>query len=247
MAVDEALARRVAPGEGILRIYRWIRPTLSFGRNQPALGRYDPALGPALGADFVRRPTGGREVLHDRELTYAVVLPGRALGGPRAVYAQVNTALVATLRSMGVDATLAPRVGRALPPDAGVCFGAAAEGEVVVGGRKLVGSAQARVEGALLQHGSLLLAPSPIHPDALRASPPENGGRPTFPTEHSAITLNEALMESVGFDRVAAAVEAAFAGTLGGEWRRDELTPRERAAAESLLPRYDSRAWTWRR
>src|SRR5690606_669373 len=105
------------------------------------------------------RPTGGREVLHDRELTYAVVVPLRAFGGLRALHRLVNGALVEALRSLGVAADLAPPDGRALRPDAGPCFGGPAEGEVTVGGRKLIGSAQVRVGGAVLQHGSLRLAP----------------------------------------------------------------------------------------
>src|SRR5690606_17502269 len=94
--------------------------------------------------DFVRRPTGGRAVLHDRELTYAVVVPHRALGGPRAAYRAINEALVMGLRALGVDASVSER-GRVLPPDAGPCFQVAAPGEVVADGRKLVGSAQARL------------------------------------------------------------------------------------------------------
>lgn len=247
MAVDEALARTLPEGEAALRIYRWIRPTLSFGRNQPAAGRYDSSLGPTLGCDFVRRPTGGREVLHDRELTYSVVLRHRAMGGPREVYSTVNQALVAAVRSLGIAADLAPPAGRAPSPDAGVCFGEAAEGEVVVSGRKLVGSAQARVGGSLLQHGSLLLAPSTLSIGALAAPPREGVENPDFRRDPVAITVNEALTESVGFERVAAAVEAGFAGTLGGQWSRGELLPAEREAAEALLERYDSPAWTWRR
>jgi lipoyl(octanoyl) transferase len=273
MAVDEALARCRAPGEGTLRIYRWARPTLSFGRNQPARGRYDESVAPLIGAEVVRRPTGGREVLHDRELTYAIILPLRSLGGLREAYAEVNAGLVDALRSLGVPAEAAPRRGRPPGPEAGACFAVAAPGEVTVGGRKLVGSAQARVEGSLLQHGSLLLGPPSLSLEAFRAPPTSqsagemSGGAMGEGAQVSglegAVTLQEILGSEggrggdstrvgggaggVSFPVVAGAVESALAGRFGGEWRRDELREEERVVARSLLPHYQSTSWTWRR
>jgi hypothetical protein len=261
MAVDEALARCRAPGEAVLRVYRWSRPTLSFGRNQPARGRYDDGIAPLLGGDVVRRPTGGREVLHDRELTYAVVLPLRALGGLREAYIQVNAALVEALRSLGVAAEAAPRRGSVPSPSAGACFAEAAPGEVTVGGRKLVGSAQARVDGSLLQHGSLLLAPPTLSLGAFKAPPGVGeraregapGGRhgPWEGAEmDGAVTLSELLEpghRGHGFSVVAGAVESALAGSFGGEWRRGGLLPEEVEVARSILPHYQSSTWTWRR
>ncbi len=247
-------------------MYRWSRPTLSFGRNQPARGRYDEGVAPLVGGEVVRRPTGGREVLHDRELTYAVVLPLRALGGLREAYLQVNAALVEALRSLGVAARAAPRTGAAPPPSAGDCFAEAAPGEVTVGGRKLVGSAQARVDGSLLQHGSLLLAPPTLSlaafrappgvgergPGPRRAGPPEGPGGPGPGGSEAAgaVTLAELLEpghRGHGFPVVAGALESALAGRFGGEWRRGELLPGEMEVARSILPHYQSPSWTWRR
>lgn len=239
MAVDEALARSVGAGEGVLRIYRWSRPTLSLGRNQPARERYDPEAPGPLGAEIVRRPTGGREVLHDRELTYAVVIPVRALGGLREAYGTINAALVAAVRSLGIDAHTAPDAAPVLGLDAGACFGAPAPGEVTAHGRKLVGSAQVRIGRALLQHGSLLLAPPTIPLDALRAHPARE--------DAAGVTLSELVPGPLPFARVSAAVESALAGTFGGRWERGALDDREREAAEGLLEKYGSSAWTWRR
>lgn len=277
MAVDEALARSRRGEEGVLRIYRWSRPTLSFGRNQAALGRYDPeAFGP-LGADVVRRPTGGREVLHDRELTYCMVMPLAGPGSMRRSYRLVNEALLSAIRSLGVEGRMAGRRGRTPSPDAGACFREPAEDEIEVAGRKLVGSAQARVDDTLLQHGSLLIQPASIRLSALVAGPgpvaevahdgapgaPTPGGAAsgqgrTQPTgavgseapplpEQEGITLSDVLPGGLSFPRIAAAVEAAMAGALGGRWERGELTPREGALASSLVDRYASREWTWRR
>ncbi len=159
MAVDHALATCLGPGEGVLRLYRWASPTASFGRNEPARGRYDLEAAQRAGIEFVRRPTGGRAVLHDRELTYAVALPVTSGMSLRAVYRMVNEGLVKALGALGVPATMASAEGRALSPAAGPCFRRPSEGEVTVEGRKLVGSAQARIGSAILQHGSLLLGP----------------------------------------------------------------------------------------
>lgn len=155
MACDHALAALARPGEGTVRFYRWATATLSFGRNEPVTVGYRELLRQSPGMEAVRRPTGGRAVIHDRELTYCVVLPVRAFGGLRAAYRKINGGLLRGLRRLGVDAGGAP--GRAAAPDSGPCFFEAAEGEVVVRGRKLVGSAQARIGGAILQHGSMLL------------------------------------------------------------------------------------------
>ena len=90
MARDHALALSLLPTSAVLRLYRWDRPTLSLGRNEPARGRYDREALRRLRVDVVRRPTGGRAVLHWRELTYAVALPTRSLGGPRATYRWIH-------------------------------------------------------------------------------------------------------------------------------------------------------------
>ena len=243
MAVDEALARRRPEGEGTLRIYRWSRPSLSLGRNQRARGAYDPMALRALGTDVVRRPTGGREVLHDRELTYTLVLPARSPGGLRGVYQMVNQALVEALRSLGVSAGTAVARGRTPSPDAGACFQLPVAGEVEVKGRKLAGSAQVRLGETLLQHGSLLLGPASVRLSALTGEGRLDEGK----REQEGVTLTELVDGPVSFPAVAAAVEAAVAGALGGRWRRDRRRPEEAETAESLLEHYKSWDWTWRR
>lgn len=174
MATDQALLEAVAAGAPpILRLYRWGPPTLSFGRNQPAAGLYDEAAAGARRIAFVRRPTGGQAVLHADELTYAVIAPVAVVGRPRDAYRRINEALVSGLRAVGVAAEVAGRaaVGSGVTDKpahtharsrgwAAACFREPAEGEVVVGGRKLVGSAQ-RCEGrVILQHGSVLVSGS---------------------------------------------------------------------------------------
>jgi lipoyl(octanoyl) transferase len=230
MAVDTSLARTAPTDRGILRIYAWDEPTMSFGRNQRARGRYDDGPG-RTGLRVVRRPTGGREVIHDRELTYACVLPVRALG-LRATYRAVNRALVVALRSLGVPAELATGTSEPLPPDAGPCFGEPAPDEVVVRGRKLVGSAQARIGDALLQHGSIPLRPP-------RRTPREFGS--------GGITLEEAAGRPISHDSLAMAVETALAASFGGAWERGAMDASTLSWAGELERRYASDAWTWRR
>jgi len=247
MAVDVALARHLENGHGILRLYRWSRPTLSFGRNQKARDRYDPFALRSLGVDVVRRPTGGREVLHDRELTYSVILPLRSQSGLRSTYRTLHDGLVEALRSLGVNAHLAGPGARSPGPDAGPCFADPVANEVVVEGRKIVGSAQSRIGESLLQHGSLILAPPSVSLDALlRAGAPSANTDREPVGSRAGTTLADVMGEPVGFPGVAAAVEAAMAGTLGGAWSRGELTSGERVAADELLPHYQSPDWTWR-
>ena len=201
MALDHALAVSLGEGTAVLRLYRWSRPTVSFGRHEPARDVYDRTLGASLGLAFVRRPTGGGAVLHEGELTYAVVVPLRALGGPRTAYRRINEALAAGLRTLGADVAVSEH-GSVRRPGAGPCFQAAAPGEIVARGRKLVGSAQARVGGALLQHGAIVpradqsalaeltrrgapAAPAPLTATAGRTAP-AGATAPDTPTARTA-------------------------------------------------------------
>lgn len=238
MARDHALALHVGEGEGVLRIYRWSSPTVSFGRNEPAKGLYRVDEGERRGFGFVRRPTGGRAVLHHLELTYAVVAPLAALGGPRAAYLRINEGVVQGIRALGVEVELARNLGRAPSPGAGPCFQQPAEGEVVVGGRKLVGSAQVRLGRNLLQHGSLLLDGDQSPLEDLRVVPAPSGSAST-----SLLHLMGVLPS---WDRLVAQLEEGLTRTLGGTWSRGGYRQGELATAEELEAKYSDPSWTWR-
>jgi lipoate-protein ligase A len=263
MARDEALARRVAEATeaggntlpAFLRFYAWARPTLSFGRNEPARDRFDPTALQAAGVDVVRRPTGGRAVLHHREVTYAVAVPARALGGPRDTYRRINEALARGLATLGAEVGLA-RDHPAAGLDAGPCFDLPAGGEVVARGRKLVGSAQARLGGALLQHGSILLHDDQMRieglaADAGRAEPGEAlEARGSQDAPARPITLTELLGTDPGFERVCDAVESAYRTSLPGDWRRGAnaaIFAPDTEFVDSEATRFGDREWTWRR
>jgi lipoate-protein ligase A len=158
MATDEALLLRARQtGETVYRVYAWSRPTVSLGRNQSARGCYDLQVATDRGIEFVRRPTGGRAILHHREITYSVTAPIAAFGSLRESYRTVNRLLLEALRTLGVAAREAEPSTRAPIPSLAPCFEAPVAGELVAGGRKLVGSAQVRDGDGFLQHGSLLV------------------------------------------------------------------------------------------
>ena len=158
MALDEALLLHAGrTGTTIYRVYGWSRPTVSLGRNQAARGWYDLDLAESRGIEFVRRPTGGRAILHHREITYAVAGPVSGFGSLGESYRRINRLLLEALRTLGVDGHEATAAGRAPSPGVAPCFESPVAGELVAGGRKLVGSAQVRDGDAFLQHGSILV------------------------------------------------------------------------------------------
>lgn len=235
MARDHALALSLPFESAILRLYRWERPTLSLGRNEPTVGRYDPAVLRRAGVDVVRRPTGGRAVLHWRELTYALAVPVTTLGGARAVYRWTNTCLAEGLVSLGIPAEIAPGPPGLTPLDAGPCFQVAAGGEVTAGGRKLVGSAQVKMRNILLQHGSILVADD----QGLLAG---LGDGVACAVDRPA-TVESLLGRRPAEGELEGAVLSAFR-RAGADLKEGALHSVTVAELEEL---YRSDAWTWRR
>lgn len=165
MAVDTAMLSLARDTQiGIWRCYGWDRPTISFGRNELVRGRFDAASIAKANMQAVRRPTGGRALLHAAEVTYSVAVPVTDHVAWRQVYAAINTVLVRGLRTMGLPVELAPEAPiPLLKPNGPVCFEQPAPGELMVQGAKLVGSAVWRERGAFLQHGSILLHDTQHH------------------------------------------------------------------------------------
>lgn len=167
MAVDEALLHdAIANGTCWLRMYAWSEPTLSLGYFQKPEERLaDPELAEL---PFVRRLSGGGAILHDDEWTYSCVVPaGHTLArNPLEIYEVVHSAIVATLRSRGAEVAFRREVQSAAADERGaepfLCFGRGDPRDLVCRGHKVLGSAQRRRRGAVLQHGSLLLRRSPF-------------------------------------------------------------------------------------
>lgn len=236
MGMDLALLARAGRGERWLRLYRWMPHCLSFGRHEPALRRYDRQRIEARGLDVVRRPTGGRAVWHADELTYALAAPATPFGGLRQAYEEIHRMLLAALRRLDVHAELAPPRA-AVPVDGGACFASPAGGEITVGGRKLVGSAQFRDGTGLLQHGSVLLAG--------RQTPVQEVTRGGAPVD-LAVPLADATGHAPHLGDVAEAVATAAAERWGGTWERGSPDPALLAEASSHGVRFRSPEWTWR-
>jgi lipoyl(octanoyl) transferase len=243
MARDSALQARAArTGETVFSIYSWARPTLSFGRHQPAAGLYDIDKIRSANVDVVRRPTGGRAILHDREVTYSVTSPVRDAEPLRETYARINRILFDGLNRLGVDVELASPTERAPAPSVRPCFVTPGEGELVARGSKLVGSAQWRDEGALLQHGSILVDDDQSSLPSFAASATGASGneipRPA--------TLHELLGRSPAIDEVAGAMFDAVRSREDDEAiEMDEQEIRDETM--SRIPLFLDEGWTWRR
>jgi len=249
MALDEALlGYATGSGHWVFRVYGWSEPTVSFGRHQSAARSYDRFKIHRAGFGAVRRPTGGRAILHHREVTYSVAAPIADAGDLRGSYAAINRLLVDGLRSLGVAAEVAASVSRATAPNATPCFDHPSDGELVVSGKKLVGSAQWRSGTALLQHGSILVEDDQSTLTSLFSDDPSaptrlgRSGAAILPVA----TLTALLGTAPAFETVADA--------LTGAVRRQDSAAKPlvidadlRTAAQALEHRYADEAWTWRR
>jgi len=238
MALDEALMRRAGrTGEAVFRVYSWSQPTLSLGRNQRARGCYDERVARDLGVAFVRRPTGGRALLHHREVTYSAALPSSDTTHASAAYDFINEVLLEGLGALGVGVARATSTA-AVPPGPRPCFDVPAERELVVGDRKLVGSAQWRQGDALLQHGSILVRDDQPLINSLLIAP--------GPSVPGAATLADALGTDPPIETVAGALRDALESRTGGGIPEFDAADVADDAAE-LRRVYGDAAWTWRR
>jgi lipoate-protein ligase A len=238
MAVDEALMEVAATdGVAMLRFYEWAEPTLSLGYFQAAADRHQHS--PSLACPLVRRSSGGGAILHDRELTYSLAIPAAHPWAANAerLYIATHEALAAALKSLGVSAFPRGRVAAAdvdnldvkpgTPPPL-LCFQRRAVGDLLIGETKIAGSAQRRRRGAVLEHGSILLAASRFAPE--------------LPG------IEELTSHSVEANLLAGLFQTALANRLNmkcddmADWKaiaeRSEVLAREKFA---------SAAWTFRR
>ncbi|MDP1891917.1 MAG: hypothetical protein Q8K55_13570 [Gemmatimonadaceae bacterium] len=244
MACDVALmARARRTGEAVFRVYAWAQPTLSFGRHEAARRHYDADAIAAAGVALVRRPTGGRALLHHREVTYSItapVIPGESLA---ASVRHFNQLLRDALHALGVDAREAG-ASRAMRPEGAACFAAPSAGELTLDGRKLVGSAQVRQDGALLQHGSILLDDDQGRIASFAAGP--------YLPPAPAASLREALGAKTAYEPVRDALLRVVAAASGARSTEElALTPDEALGGspdfDDALLQFHDLAWTWRR
>jgi len=249
MAVDEAILQAVARGQAppTLRLYAWEPPCLSLGRNQP-WEEADPAALAARGWEIVRRPTGGRAILHTDELTYAVIAPAQhplMRGGVLPSYRRIARGLLAALHLLGIPAQMEGEKTPAAAPQA-VCFETPSSYEITVHGRKLLGSAQARQAGAVLQHGSLPLTGDIGRIAAVLRFPDEaTRTRAAADVRARAITASRTAGREITWVEAADAFRQGFAQALGIAFQPQALSAAEQALAESLHNhKYATEAWT---
>jgi lipoate-protein ligase A len=251
MATDEAVVRAVAAGlvPPTLRLYAWEPPCLSLGRAQPG-AEVDRAACARDGVDVVRRPTGGRAILHTDELTYSVVAPldeARVQGDILTSYRRLSRALLAALTHLGVSAESNPQFpipNSQSPTPNPICFEVPSHYELSTpDGRKLVGSAQMRTAKVVLQHGTL-----PLVGDIARickylvdAPDPER-------VRARAATVESAVGRPVTWQQAAEAMTTGFSTALNLKLERGELTPKEQKWLTELRgEKYANAAWIWRK
>ena len=248
MAVDAALLDHGRDRSyGVWRTYAWERPTVSFGRHEAVRTRFHAQSLASAGLDAVRRPTGGRALLHASEVTYSVTMPIADRTPWQAVYAGINDILLSALRTLGVAATVVDAAtARPVRLDGPVCFDHPASGEIVVGGAKLVGSAVWRERGAYLQHGSILLRnDQQLLNTAMSASPSA-----TNLPSGSATALEACLAVAPSWGKVADALELALRAAVQHR-HAGELSAQPVLLDAEVLARheihYRDPAWLWRR
>lgn len=240
MALDEAIMDAVAAGDAppTLRLYQWAPPCLSLGRRQPLAG-VDLARLLQDGCDAVRRATGGWAILHTDELTYSVALTPtdpRADGPILDAYRKLSAGLVAGLALLGVQAIMRPASAGGTHNLTAACFEVPSAYEITAQDRKLIGSAQARPNGRVLQHGSL-----PLSGDIARVTRyltfADEEARATLAAHlrERAATLGEVAGRDIAFDEAADAMRRGFAQALNLSLTPAAPSEAERRRAHELM------------
>ncbi|MDN5385885.1 MULTISPECIES: lipoate--protein ligase family protein [Bacillus] len=259
MALDEALLywhseNKIPP---TIRFYGWNPPTLSVGYFQNIEKEINLDAVKKHGLGFVRRPTGGRGVLHDQELTYSVIVSEEHPEMPKTVteaYRVISEGILEGFRELGLDAYFAiPRTEKEKQslknPRSSVCFDAPSWYELVVEGRKVAGSAQTRQKGVILQHGSILLDLDEdklfdlfiYKNDRLRERMQRN-------FKQKAVAINELAKEKVTIEEASEAFKKGFEKGLNIHLEPYELTEEETAfVADLAMTKYAADEWNYRR
>jgi lipoyl(octanoyl) transferase len=253
MAVDESILEHIYRGESIptLRLYAWEPPCLSLGYAQ-SFSDVDMTRLKQRGWDIVRRATGGRAILHTDELTYSVTAPTdepRVAGTVLESYNRLAGALLAAVQDLSLSVEMkehAPHPASQNPNP--VCFEVPSTYEITVGGKKLIGSAQARRKEGVLQHGSLPLTGDLSRIcDALKFEDESARAVAAQRLLDRATTVESALGRVVDWETAAQAFVRAFEAQLGIQFERGELSASESTRADELVrEKYGHASWTER-
>lgn len=240
MAIDEAmlLAHSVGLTPPTLRLYRWQPPAISLGLLQPFEAINETACH-QLGFEIVRRPSGGGAVLHQHEITYAVVVDGRLCpygSSVMSTYRWLSEGLKAGLKRLGVDiSSSTPPINASSAAPKTFCFAQMTDADLSINNRKLGGSAQARKRNFLLQHGSIPLRLDMVAIEKIFGA-----------VEWERFTcVEEVLGRSVPLDEFAVALVQGFSEALGITFNLSGLTPTEHKLADLLFRhKYETVEWT---
>ena len=256
MAMDEALLNFVSRGEidPVIRFYTWNPATLSIGYFQRLQKEID--IVKEKGYGLVRRQTGGRGVLHDKELTYSVIVPESHPNMPSTVteaYKIISQGLLEGFKNLGFETYFAiPRSkeerDKLKQPRSSVCFDAPSWYELVVEGRKIAGSAQTRQKGVILQHGSILqdididdlFDMFKFKNERLKAKMKEN-------FVQKAVAINDISNQHITLNEMENAFEAGFKKGLNIDFKPLELTEKQLEEVQELEDKYRSEAWMYRK
>ncbi|MFP4933343.1 lipoate--protein ligase family protein [Staphylococcus pseudintermedius] len=258
MALDEALLNFVSRGEidPVVRFYTWNPPTLSIGYFQRLSKEIDIEKVKEKGYGLVRRQTGGRGVLHDKELTYSVIVPEAHPDMPQTVteaYRVISGGLLEGFKSLGFDAHFAvPRSKeereKLKQPRSSVCFDAPSWYELVVEGKKTAGSAQTRQKGVILQHGSIL---QDVDIDDLFDMFIFKNERLKAKMKEAfvekAVAINDLSNETITLAQMEVAFKEGFKKALDIEFKPLELTVAQQDEVKALEEKYRSEAFLYRK
>jgi lipoyl(octanoyl) transferase len=245
MAIDRAILNACERGQvpATLRLYGWDKPTLSIGYSQNELMDVDTEQCERRKIPIVRRFTGGRALLHQNEFTYSIVaniphpgFPGNLAGD----FCAVSKAVILSLEKIGVSN---PEIVRKEKRTLGgrlkhspACFSASNNWEIRVKGKKLAGSAQRRLNGAFLQHGSILLDKDPeLTHSLLRYSSEFEKKRGLKILTSNMLTLNDLLTVTLEWEKLAQYFEGGFQETFPGLWKTESLSSFEMELVKNYL------------
>ena len=249
MAVDEAVfrthIRRKNPPT--LRFYGWRVPTLSIGYFQDYEKEVDSEACRRFGVDIIRRPTGGKAVLHEQELTYAVIAGADSPLFPPDIlktYRVVSHCIAKGLGEVGIRAEMKTDGRQASDGTLrSSCFSHPSRYELLVGGRKICGSAQMRSHGVFLQHGSLLLAFDPLRTCAVML-PHRDTERDAGLLRNSITSVREQAGSPIDEEILCRVLRGGFEQTLGIRFREGTLMPEEEGLRDELMrKKYGSEGW----
>jgi lipoyl(octanoyl) transferase len=240
MAIDEALLTSKKP---VLRFYSWNPAGLSLGyfQNTQVINLIQCKK---LKVDVVRRLTGGNAVLHDKELTYSLVIDENKM--PKSIvesYKVISSGLLEGLKNLGLKAVMNSEVSEG--QKSAVCFNDPSWYEMVVNNKKIVGSAQKRIDGKILQHGAVL-----IDADVKKYCSLFNNcsSELIMKVKKRMTSINDELKEGVSYSAVALAMRKGFEKALGIEFEESELTEKEKELAKKLeRNKYSKDVWNLRR